>query len=86
MNQKNKEFIDKRDPQFTFKDCVIGGDECVLINPSSMATDWSDDNARFRSAIVRKSDGKMVSSIKTKIYKFWRNMINISYGHKIFKM
>jgi hypothetical protein len=57
----NKEFIEKRDPQFTFKDCVIGGDECVLINPTSMATDWTDNNARFRSAIVRKSDGKMVS-------------------------
>lgn len=47
--------------QFNFKDVVVGGDECWLITPNSMATKWNDDNARFRSCIVRKSDNKVIS-------------------------
>jgi hypothetical protein len=47
--------------QFSFKDCVIGGDECWLITPSNMVTKWTNDNARFRSTIVRKSDHKFIS-------------------------
>jgi len=47
--------------QFKFKDCVIAGDECWLINPVDMSTKWDDDNARFCSCIVRKSDNFVVS-------------------------
>lgn len=47
--------------QFNFKDCNIAGDECWLITPKDMATVWTDENARFRSCIVRKADGYVVS-------------------------
>lgn len=47
--------------QFNFKECVIGGDECWLITPNDMGTAWTDDIARFRSCIVRKSDNFVVS-------------------------
>lgn len=47
---------------FTFKDCVIGGDECWLINPKDIKTKWSDDNLHFRSLIIRKSDHFVVST------------------------
>lgn len=47
--------------QFHFKECTIAGDECYLIHPKDMATDWTDENSRFRSCIVRKSDNLVVS-------------------------
>lgn len=47
--------------QFQYKDCVIAGDDCWLIVPNSMGTEWNDENARFRSCIVRKSDNFVVS-------------------------
>jgi hypothetical protein len=46
---------------FNFKDCVIARDECWLITPKDMSTKWTDEIARFRSCIVRKSDGVVVS-------------------------
>ena len=47
--------------QFNFKECVIAGDACWLITPKDMATAWDDENARFRSCIVRQSDNFVVS-------------------------
>lgn len=47
--------------QFNFKDCVIAGDECVLVTPKDMGVEWNDDNKYFRSSIWRKSDLKPVS-------------------------
>jgi hypothetical protein len=47
--------------EFNFKDVVIGGDECWLITPKDMATKWFEENSRFRSCIVRKSDNYVVS-------------------------
>lgn len=47
--------------EFTYKDCVIGGDECILIHPKDMSVEWTDENSRFRSCILRKSDYKVVS-------------------------
>jgi hypothetical protein len=46
---------------FNFKDCVIAGDECVLVTPKMMGVDWNDDNKYFRSSIWRKSDMKPIS-------------------------
>jgi hypothetical protein len=46
---------------FNFKDCVIARDECWLITPKDMSTKWTDEIARFRSCIVRKSDNFVVS-------------------------
>jgi hypothetical protein len=59
--------------QFNFKDCVIAGDECVLITPKDMGVDWNDENKYFRSSIWRKSD-KFPISLSFK--KF------VNYGEK----
>ena len=42
--------------EFNIKDCVIAGDECVLITPKDMSVKWNEDNKIFRSSIWRKSD------------------------------
>jgi len=47
--------------QFNFKECEIAGDKCWLITPNDMSTKWDDENARFRSCIVRQSDNFVVS-------------------------
>jgi hypothetical protein len=50
------------DPQFfNFKDCVIAGDECVLVTPKMMGVEWTEDNKYFRSSIWRKSDMHPIS-------------------------
>lgn len=59
--------------QFTFKDCVIAGDECVLVTPKDMGVDWNDENKYFRSSIWRKSDNKLISA-------GYRKFVN--YGEK----
>jgi len=59
--------------QFNFKDCVIAGDECVLITPKDMGVDWNEDNKYFRSSIWRKSDMYPISLS-------WRKFVN--YGEK----
>lgn len=46
---------------FNIKDCVIAGDECVLVTPKDMGVDWNEENKYFRSSIWRKSDMKPVS-------------------------
>jgi len=51
------------DPEFfNFKDCIIAGDECVLVTPKMMGVDWNEDNKYFRSSIWRKSDMKLISA------------------------
>lgn len=47
--------------QFNIKDCVIAGDECVLVTPKDMSVVWNEDNKIFRSSIWRKSDMHPVS-------------------------
>lgn len=47
--------------QFNIKDCVIAGDDCVLVTPKSMAVEWNEQNKYFRSSIWRKSDMYPVS-------------------------
>ena len=77
--------------QFKFKDCVIAGDECWLINPVDMSTKWDDENARFRSCIVRKSDNFVVSQGFGKFTNFgerpdfqpWDNSWKIEARHKL---
>lgn len=77
--------------QFKFKDCTIAGDECWLITPSDMSTKWEDDNARFRSCIVRKSDNYVVSQGFSKFCNFgerpdfqpWDNSWKIEARHKL---
>jgi hypothetical protein len=80
------------DPEnFRYLDCFIGGDECWLITPLDMATKWDDDNARFRSCVVRKSDNFVVSQGFGKFTNFgerpdfqpWDNSWKIEARHKI---
>lgn len=47
--------------EFNFKDCIIAGDECWLITPKDMGVKWTDEKARFRSCVVRKSDNLVIS-------------------------
>jgi len=50
------------DPNFfNFKDCIIAGDECVLVTPKMMGIEWTEENKYFRSSIWRKSDMYPVS-------------------------
>jgi len=56
--------------EFKLKDCLVAGDECVLITSKGMGTKWTKENARFRSCIVRKSDGKCISQSFPK-FKNW---------------
>ena len=50
------------DPEhFNFKDCIITGDECVLVTPKDMGVEWNEQNKYFRSSIWRKSDMYPVS-------------------------
>jgi len=46
---------------FNYKDCIVCDDECVLITPKDMSVKWNDDNARFRSTLLRKSDNFVIS-------------------------
>jgi hypothetical protein len=48
--------------QFNIRDCVIAGDECVLVTPKDMGVEWTDENKMFRSSVWRKSDMHLVSA------------------------
>lgn len=77
--------------QFVFRDCIVAGDECILITPNDMGTTWNDDNARFRSCIVRKSDNFVVSQGFAKFCNFaekpdfqpWNHDWTIEARHKL---
>lgn len=48
--------------KFVLRDCIIAGDECVLVFPKAIGiVDWDDSNKYFRSSVWRKSDMKPVS-------------------------
>jgi hypothetical protein len=76
---------------FNFKDCSVGGDECWLITPKTMAVQWNETNFRFRSTILRKSDGAVVSQGFGKFTNFgeqpnfqpWDTAWDIKAVHKI---
>lgn len=42
--------------QFNIKDCIVAGDECILVTPKDMGVEWTDYNKVFRSSVWRKSD------------------------------
>lgn len=48
--------------QFNIKDCIVAGDECLLITPKDMGVKWNEQNKYFRSSIWRKNDGKLISA------------------------
>jgi hypothetical protein len=47
---------------FNVKDCIVAGDECILVTPKDMGVTWDDKNKHLRSSIWRKSDKKLVSA------------------------
>ena len=57
--------------QFTFKEGIIGGDECILITPNNITCKWSQDTLKFRSIIVRKSDGHIISRGFSKFHNWF---------------
>jgi T4 RnlA family RNA ligase len=65
MNLPSPEF-------FIFRDCQIGGDDCVLINPthSDGSGIWTPETLRFRSIILRKSDHKVISQGWPKFFNY----------------
>lgn len=48
-------------PEFRFQECEIAGDKCWLITPGHINTEWTEENAWMRSAIIRQDDGFCVS-------------------------
>lgn len=46
---------------FDFKECTILGDACWLITPKRMGVEWTAENARFRSVLIRQSDNHVIS-------------------------
>ncbi len=46
---------------FVQRDCAVGGDDCVLVFPSSIGVSWDLDTLWYRSIILRKSDSRVVS-------------------------
>lgn len=54
--------------QFIMRDCVISGDDCVLVFPTELSVDWTPTNLHLRSVIARKSDGQVVSLAHRKFF------------------
>lgn len=77
--------------QFNYKDVTVAGDDCWLITPKSMSVQWTDDNSRFRSCIVRKSDNVVVSQGFAKFTNFgeqpkfqpWNSSWPVKAVHKL---
>src|SRR4051812_24434066 len=47
--------------QFNFKEGVVAGEECVLITPKDITCKWTHENQHYRSVIVLKSSGEVIS-------------------------
>jgi len=77
--------------EFQFKECTIAGDLCWLITPKDMKTVWTDENARFRSCIVRQSDnyvvsqgfGKFVNYSERPDFQPWDDLWKFEARHKL---
>ncbi len=55
---------------FTFKEGIVGGDECILIHPDNIKCKWTEDTLKFRSMIVRKSDNHIISRSFPKFFNY----------------
>lgn len=57
FQEKIRAALESSNPEdFNFKDCIIGGDECVLVTPKAPSVKWTQKNKYLRSVIYRKSD------------------------------
>lgn len=62
--------------QFNTKDCIIGGDECMLVTSRDLGFKWSQKTKYLRSVIFRKSDFYPVSLSFPKFVNFGENPEN----------
>ena len=58
---------------FVFKDCIVAGDECILVNPVHIGAHWNIDNLVLRSCIYRKSDFFPISLSYCKFCNYGEN-------------
>ena len=76
---------------FRYTDCEIAGDACWLIQPHKMGVTWTDENARFRSVIIRQSDNHVISQGFKKFVNFnetpdfqqWNPVWQVKAYHKL---
>lgn len=57
--------------QFKIKEINLFNEECLLIIPSELGVDWTQDNLVFRSVLLRKSDNHPVSLN-------WKKFLNLN--------
>jgi hypothetical protein len=77
--------------QFDFKECTVLGDTAWLIVPKFAGVTWTDENARFRSVLIRQSDHHVISQGFRKFTNFgetpafepWSSLWPIEARHKI---
>jgi T4 RnlA family RNA ligase len=55
---------------FTYKEGTIAGDAVWLVTPDDITTKWNSDTLKYRSVIMRQSDGKIISSGFKKFFNF----------------
>ena len=53
--------INLNETDFNIREVSIQGEDCVLIYPKHSDSCWTLDNLHYRSIILRKSDGKVIS-------------------------
>lgn len=70
INENILSFLKEPHDDFTFKEGIIGGDECILIVPNDITCKWAEDTLKFRSMIVRKSDGLIISRGYNKFFNY----------------
>ena len=57
---------------FNYRDCFIAGEDCLLITPKVSDGDgiWTPNNLNFRSVILRKTDGLVISRNFPKFFNY----------------
>lgn len=74
---KIKEALENIDQsKLTFVDCVIGGDECVLVVGKDIKIKWNQKNKYLRSVIYRKADYFPISLSFPKFLNWGENPAN----------
>lgn len=74
MNIEPNQLPDTTD--FTYKECIFGGDECIWFFPHLEGVKWTPKNLIFRSSIWRKSDWALISPGFKKFFN-WSEKPNI---------
>lgn len=70
INEKISTFLENPPEGFSFKEGIIGMDQCILITPNNITCKWSEETLQFRSMIVRKYDHKIISRGFDKFFNY----------------